>query len=136
MDRKYENSGNLFSANNTEIFRKGTVDIDGLDYEFMITATTTRDGKVIYEAFVKAGGMYINTDITEKKDYNISGEIEVALQKMMMWGRKREDKNGNPYTRVSVAPAKPKPDSEPSMSPDDFNNKGQKHDEERQDIPF
>ena len=136
MDRKYENSGNLFSANNTEIFRKGTVDIDGMDYEFMITATTTPKGAVIYEAFVKAGGMYINTEITEKKDYNISGEIEVALQKMMMWGRKREDKNGNPYTRVSVAPAKPKPDSEPSISPDDFNNKGQKHDEERQDIPF
>ena len=111
MDRKYENSGNLFSANNTEIFRKGTVDIDGMDYEFMITATTTPKGAVIYEAFVKAGGMYINTEITEKKDYNISGEIEVALQKMMMWGRKREDKNGNPYTRVSVAPAKPKPDS-------------------------
>ena len=136
MDRKYENSGNLFAANNTEVFRKGTVDIDGMDYEFLITATKTREGKVIYEAFVKAGGMYINTEITEKKDYNISGEIEVALQKMMMWGRKREDKNGNPYTRVSVAPAKPKPDSEPSMSPDDFNNKGQKHDEERQDIPF
>ena len=136
MDRKYENSGNLFAANNTEVFRKGTVDVDGMDYEFLITATKTREGKVIYEAFVKAGGMYINTEMTEKKDYNISGEIEVALQKLMMWGRKREDKNGNAYTRVSVAPAKPKPDAEPSMSPDDFNNKGQKDDEERQDIPF
>lgn len=136
MDRKYENSGNLFAANNTEVFRKGTVDVDGMDYEFLITATKTREGKVIYEAFVKAGGMYINTDMTEKKDYNISGEIEVALQKLMMWGRKREDKNGNAYTRVSVAPAKPNPNAEPSMSPDDFNNKGQKHDEESQDIPF
>ena len=136
MDKKYENSGNLFAANNTEVFRKGTVDVDGMDYEFLITATKTREGKVIYEAFVKAGGMYINTEMTEKKDYNISGEIEVSLQKLMMWGRKREDKNGNAYTRVSVAPAKPKPDAEPSMSPDDFNNKGQKHDEERQDIPF
>ena len=77
----YPNSGNLFSANNTEIFRKGTVDIDGMDYDYIITATTTKEKKVIYEAFVKAGGMFINTDVTDKKDYNISGEIEVAMEK-------------------------------------------------------
>ena len=132
----YPNSGNLFTANNTDIFRKGTVDIDGMDYEFIITATTTKEKKVIYEAFVKAGGMFINTDVTDKKDYNISGEIEVAMEKLMMWGRKREDKNGNSYTRVSVAPAKPKSEPEQGLSVDDFNNKGQKHDEEKQDIPF
>lgn len=132
----YPNSGNLFAAHNTEVFRKGTVDIDGMDYEFIITATTTQEKKVFYEAFVKAGGMHINTEMTEKKDYNISGEIEVAMEKLMMWGRKREDKNGNSYTRVSVAPAKPKTDADTNMSPDDFNNKSQKHDEEKQDIPF
>ena len=136
MSNQYPNSGNLFAANNTEVFRKGTVDIEGMDYEFIITATTTQKGAVIYEAFVKAGGMYINTEMTEKKDYNISGEIDIAMEKLMMWGRKREDKNGNSYTRVSVSPAKPQADAEPSVSPDDFNNKGQKHDEERQDIPF
>ena len=41
MNNQYPNSGNLFAANNTEIFRKGTVDIDGMDYECIITATTT-----------------------------------------------------------------------------------------------
>ena len=45
MNNQYPNSGNLFAANNTEIFRKGTVDIDGMDYEFIITATTTKEKK-------------------------------------------------------------------------------------------
>ena len=57
-----------------------SLDIDGMDYEFFITATTTKEKMVIYEAFVKAGGMFINSEITEKKDYNISGEIDVAME--------------------------------------------------------
>ena len=43
MNNQYPNSGNLFAANNTEIFRKGTVDIDGMDYEFIISHNDQRE---------------------------------------------------------------------------------------------
>ena len=46
MNKKYENSGNLFPAANTEVVRKGTVDIDGTEAEMVITRTRTKDGKV------------------------------------------------------------------------------------------
>ena len=66
MNKKYENSGNLFPAANTEVVRKGTVDIDGTEAE-MVTRTRTKDGKSIYEAWFKAGGLFVNKEVTEKR---------------------------------------------------------------------
>ena len=42
---KYENSGNLFNAANTDVVRKGKVDIAGSEAEMMITRTKTKDKK-------------------------------------------------------------------------------------------
>ena len=131
----YPNSGNLFSDASAKIFRKGKVEVDGVDHNMIIVQhKNTKTGEVWYSSYIEGGKMYVNDNITEDRDYNISGEINIGGQKKMAWGRKREDKNGNDYTRMSFADAKPKEES--GISPDSFNNKGQKHDEERQDIPF
>tara|TARA_B100002019_G_C21271257_1_gene602475 strand:- start:557 stop:949 length:393 start_codon:yes stop_codon:yes gene_type:complete len=130
MNKKYENSGNLFPAANTEVVRKGTVDIDGTEAEMVITRTRTKDGKSIYEAWFKAGGLFVNNEVTEKRGFNMSGEILHIFDKMMCWCYKRMDKNSNPYTRVSFAPAKPK-ENKPEIN--QIENKSDDFDD---DIPF
>lgn len=136
MSNKYENSGNLFSANTCEVVRKGDVDIGGFDHELMITKTKVKDKSgnqiEIFEGWVKAGGLYVNKEVTEKHGYNLSGEITVGLEKLMMWCYKRLDKNNNSYTRVSVAPAKPKEGSSNSEVETEENAKPPLDD----DIPF
>ena len=104
---KYENSGNLFPANNVKVFRQGTVDIDGADYEVIIVETTTKNGNKVYEAYFKGGALFINKEKGEAPhDYDISGEITIDDHKVRAWGRKKLDKNNNPYTRMSFAEAK------------------------------
>ena len=139
MENKYENSGNLFPANNSEIVRQGTVDIEGLNHELVIVKTvTTKKGMTIYEVHKQIGVLYINDEKSEKKDWDISGEIEINGEKQMAWGRKRTDKNGNDYTRMGFAPSKSKESmqDEQFVSPDSFNNKSQKKDDLDDDIPF
>jgi hypothetical protein len=126
MDNKYENSGNLFPANNSEIVRQGKVDIDGLDHELVIIKTiTSKKNMTIYEIHKQVGVLYVNDEKSEDKDWDISGQVEVNGEKHMAWGRKRTDKNGNDYTRMSFAPAKDSvekykdKEAEPSETPDD-----------------
>jgi len=139
MDKKYENSGNLFPAKNTEIVRQGKVDIEGLDQKKIIENTITpKQGMIIFEVYKQVGVLYINDQKSEKKDWDISGELEINGEKQMAWGRKKTDKNGNDYTRMGFAPSKPKEqkEEEPFISPDDFNNKSSKQDDLDDDIPF
>jgi len=131
MDNKYENSGNLFPANNTEIVRQGKVDIEGLDHELVIAKTVTpKKGMTIFEVYKQVGVLYINEDKTENKDWDISGELEINGEKQMCWGRKKTDKNGNDYTRLGFAPSK---DSVEKYK--DKEGKPQ-HDNQEEDIPF
>ncbi len=126
MDNKYENSGNLFPANNSEIVRQGRVDIDGLDHELVIIKTITPKKKMtIYEIHKQVGVLYVNEEKSEDKDWDISGDLEINGEKHKAWGRKREDKNGDDYTRMSFAPAKDSAEkykdkeAEPSQALDD-----------------
>jgi hypothetical protein len=102
----FENSGNLFPAANNKVVRQGKLDVEGLDHELVIVQVTTKTNKTVYEVYEKIGALHPNDDKTEKKDWDMSGEILVLGQKLMMWCRKRFDKNNNAYTRASVAPAK------------------------------
>ena len=97
----YPNSGNLFSANHMQVFRAGTVDIDGSDHEI---------------AVIEVSVLYVNRQKSEEKDWDISGEIEVNGEKFMAWGRKRFDKNNNTYSRFSFKEAKPKDTDPPKQS--------------------
>lgn len=113
----YENSGNLFSANQMQVFRAGKVDIDGLDHELAIIEVTKKNGEKMYVAFKEVGILNINRNKTEQKDWDISGEIEIDGSKHMSWGRKRFDKNNNAYTRMSFAEAKPKEPVQQAVTP-------------------
>ena len=131
---KYENSGNLFNAANTDVVRKGKVDIAGGEAEMMITRTKTKDKKgdpiEIYEAWFKAGGLFVNNEITEKHGYNLSGKVKYMFDELMCWCYKRMDQSNNSYTRASFAPAKPK-ENKPE------NNSTEKRmDDLDDDIPF
>ena len=103
----YPNTGNLFSANHMQVFRAGTVDIDGLDHDLAIVEVTTKKGDKMYLAYKEVGVLYVNRQKSEQKDWDISGEIEVNGEKFMAWGRKRFDKNNNTYSRFSFKEAKP-----------------------------
>ena len=130
MNQKYENTGNLFNAANTDVVRKGKVDISGSEAEMLITRTKTKEGKEIYEAWFKSGGLFVNNEITEKHGYNLSGTIKHMFDEMMCWCYKRMDKNNNPYTRASFAPAKPKPNKPENNSTE------KRIDDLDDDIPF
>ena len=58
MNQKYENTGNLFNAANTDVVRKGKVDIAGSEAEMLITRTKTKEGKdkVCYSCFIRGDG--------------------------------------------------------------------------------
>ena len=112
----YPNSGNLFSANHMQVFRAGTVDIDGSDHEIAVIEVTTKKGDKMYLAYKEVGVLYVNRQKSEEKDWDISGEIEVNGEKFMAWGRKRFDKNNNTYSRFSFKEAKPKDTDPPKQS--------------------
>ena len=134
MSIKYENSGNLFNAANTDVVRKGKVDIAGSEAEMMITRTKTKDKKgdpiEIYEAWFKSGGLFVNNEITEKHGYNLSGKVKYLFDELMCWCYKRIDQNNNSYTRASFAPAKPK-ENKPENKPTE-----KRIDDLDDDIPF
>lgn len=138
MDTKYENSGNLFPANNSTLVRQGKVDVDGLDHELAIIKTITpKKNMTIFEVYQKVGVMFVNDDKTEKKDWDISGELDINGEKQMAWGRKKADKNGNGYTRMGFAPPKDEAQNNQTLtSPDSFNNKSSKKDDFDDAIPF
>lgn len=131
---KYENSGNLFNAANTDVVRKGKVDIAGGEAEMLITRTKTKDKKgdpiEIYEAWFKAGGLFVNDQITEKHGYNLSGKVKYMFDEFMCWCYKRLDQHNNSYTRASFAPAKPK-ENKPENKPTE-----KRIDDLDDDIPF
>ena len=134
MSNKYENSGNLFSAATTEVVRKGEVDIEGFNNEMLITKTKAKDKSgnqiEIFEGWVKAGGLYVNKEITEKHGYNLSGKVKYMFDELMCWCYKRMDQNNNSYTRASFAPAKPK-ENKPENKPTE-----KRIDDLDDDIPF
>ena len=135
METKYENSGNLFGAANSVLVREGTADIDGFDHELVVVKTvTSKQKKTIYKICKVVGIMYENDEKTEKKDWDASGEIDIYNEKYMAWARKRTDKNGNDYTRMSFAPAKSQQDDRvtPPQSPPIPDDKTHLDD----DIPF
>jgi hypothetical protein len=134
MENKYENSGNLFPSANSKVVRQGKLDVEGMNHELVIVQVTTKNNKTVYEVYEKVGALHPNETKTEQKDWDMSGEIVVLGEKLMMWCRKKFDKNNNAYTRASVAPAREMSDDK-STPPQEGQIKEQDSDLD-DDIPF
>lgn len=107
MSQEYDNtnSGVLFPAEDVKVLRKGPVDIEGKERDMMITQSTTRTGKQIFEVWQKAGPIFVNEKRSEK-DADMSGSVETEHGEYKIWGRKRtSSRTGAPLTSVSLAPA-------------------------------
>jgi len=106
MEYDNTNSGALFNAENQKLLRSGPVNINGNDEYMAIVQSKTRSGKTIFEVFQKVGVVFPN-EKRDENDADMSGNISNLKDglEMKIWGRKRESKNGNPFTSISLAEA-------------------------------
>ena len=101
------NRGALFPAENQELVRSGPVNIAGADQHCAIVQTITKNGKTVFEVYQKIGAVFPNDKKRNDDDYDMSGKVDLPSgQKMMIWGRKRQSKNGNHYTAISLSEPK------------------------------
>ena len=97
------NKGALFPAENQKIVRSGPVNINGSAEYCAIVQTTTKNGKTVFEFYQKIGAIFPNEKRNEN-DADMSGSLETKSGPMKVWGRKRQSKNGNDFTSISLAP--------------------------------
>lgn len=106
------NSGVMFPAGQMEVFRQGTVDIEGKDHEIVICKKVTPKGKTVYEVYQKMGAVWPVTDKRNDNSPDMSGEVDTSHGQYKMFGRKKVSKNGTPMTTISLAPAEERPVSD------------------------
>ncbi len=109
------NRGALFPAEDQKIIRSGPVNIDGNQEHCAIVQTKTKSGKTIFEFYQKIGAIFPNEKRNEN-DADMSGNLETKSGPMKVWGRKKQSKNGNDYTAISLAPPLDAPRQSPMES--------------------
>ena len=97
------NRGALFPAENQKIVRSGPVNINGKGEYCAIVQTITKNGKTVFEFYQKIGAIF-PTEKRNENDADMSGNLETSSGQMKVWGRKKQSKNGNDYTHISLAP--------------------------------
>ena len=127
-----DNSGALFQANNMRVLRQGNAMVNGFDCGLIVTEAKTKDGRTIYETYMKIGGFFPNK-FKEEGDSkpDITAPVDVNGEKMKLAGWKNVSKRGNPYISLSFKPADDDatPTTQPSAEPP-------KDDMPNDDIPF
>lgn len=97
-----DNSGVLFQANNMRVLRQGKSMVNGLDCDLIVTETKTKDGRTMFDTYMKVGGFFPNKykqDGDGKPD--ISAPVNINGEKMRLAGWKKTSKRGVPF--VSLA---------------------------------
>jgi hypothetical protein len=97
------NTGALFPAENMKVVRQGRINVDGAEENFCLVQVQTKAGKTVFEMYQKVGAVFANERKRDEKDADMSGSMTVRDKEFMVWGRKRESKNGLGFTSVSVA---------------------------------
>ena len=120
-----DNSGALFQSNNMRVLRQGNSMVNGFDCDLIVTESKTKDGRTMYDTYMKVGGFFPNKykeDGDSKPD--ITAPVNINGEKMRLAGWKNTSKRGTPYVKLSFKPADedatptstPTPQAEPPQS--------------------
>lgn len=97
------NTGALFPSENMKVVRQGRINVDGAEENFCLVQVQTKAGKTVFEVYQKVGAVFVNDRKRDEKDADMSGQMTVRDKDFMVWGRKRESKNGLGFTAISIA---------------------------------
>ena len=127
-----DNSGVLFQANNMRVLRQGNAMVNGFDCDLIITESKTKDGRTMYDTYMKVGGFFPNKYKEEGDSKpDITAPVNINGEKMKLAGWKNTSKRGTPYVGLSFKPADEDatPTTQPSAEPP-------KEEPLNDDIPF
>ena len=101
-----DNSGALFPANNVRVLRQGTAMVNGFDCDMIVTETKTKDGRQMFDTYMKVGGFFPNKYKEEGDNKpDVTAPVNINGEKMRLAGWKNVSKNGMPYVKLSFKPA-------------------------------
>jgi hypothetical protein len=101
-----DNTGRLFSENQVQCVRKGTINVGGEEGYYSVLLFTKRNdaGEIEYQKYELAksvGRLYIN----EKKNENspdIDGPVTIDGKQWKCCGWKKEASNGKEFTKIAM----------------------------------
>ena len=100
-----DNTGALFQANNMRVLRQGNAMVNGDECDLIVTESKTKDGRVLYDTYVKIGGFFPNKYKQEGDSKpDVSSTVVVHGESMKMAGWKNVSKNGMAYIKLSFQP--------------------------------
>lgn len=99
-----DNSGALFDANSVRCLRQGTAKIDGNEVGLLVTETKTKDGRQIFDTYMKVGPFFVNK-YKEEGDTkpDISCKILIDGEEKQMAGWKNVSKRGVSYLSLKFS---------------------------------
>ena len=138
-EKQYDNtnSGALFPAADTTVYRQGKIDVEGSERVMIITQThNNKNGETYFDVYEKVGRVSPNRKKRNEDSPDMIGDFETHSNGVyMMFGKKRTAKqSGIEFTSIGVkkkddAPtstahtatqsgyAQPHPNSEPEVAP-------------------
>tara|TARA_R110000751_G_scaffold56451_4_gene120421 strand:+ start:4140 stop:4535 length:396 start_codon:yes stop_codon:yes gene_type:complete len=124
------NSGALFNTSNQKLLRSGPVNVEGSDETLCIIQTETKNGKTIFEVYQKVGAIFTNDKKSENSP-DVGGTVTLSGTEYFMNGWKKQSKNGNNFTSISL---KQKDEQPPKDEATDWGNDAPADDLD--EIPF
>lgn len=112
------NKGALFNPANQKLIRSGPVDVEGSKENLCIIQTETKSGKTVYEVYQKVGAVFTNDKRGNEKAPDINGSVTMNLTEFYMAGWKKQSKNGNNFTSISLKKKDEQPETRTSSGPD------------------
>lgn len=101
-----DNTGALFQANNMRVLRQGNAMVNGDECDLIVTESKTKDGRVLYDTYVKIGGFFPNKYKQEGDSKpDVTAPVLIHGEKMKLAGWKNVSKRGVHYVSLSFTPS-------------------------------
>ena len=98
-----ENTGALFEANNMKVLRQGKSLVNGHDCELIVTCSQTKDGRTLFDTYMKVGGFFPNQYKQEGDSKpDVTAPVLIHGEKMKLAGWKNVSKRGVHYVSLSL----------------------------------
>ncbi|MEC9201497.1 MAG: hypothetical protein VX978_06305 [Pseudomonadota bacterium] len=101
-----ENTGALFEANNMKVLRQGKSLVNGHDCELIVTSSQTKDGRTLFDTYMKVGGFFPNQYKQEGDNKpDVTAPVLIHGEKMKLAGWKNVSKRGVHYVSLAFSPS-------------------------------
>lgn len=97
-----DNTGALFQANNIRVVRQGNAKVAGNGYDIIVTESKTKDGRTLYDTYVKVGPFFTNKYKEEGDDKpDTKTKIRLSGEEFEMAGWKKVSKRGTQFLSLA-----------------------------------